>query len=53
MNAGDLAIKRFGFKRVYEIVSPPIKGRIFTYYEVRKRDQLTLVNSLRLKKITI
>ncbi len=53
MRIGDQVIKRFGLKRVYEVVSGPVKGRVFTYYEIRKQDKLSLALGIRLKKIKL
>ena len=53
MNIGDKAIKRFGFGRIYEIVSDPIKLNGLKYYEVRRDNRTYLVLKLRLKKIVL
>lgn len=53
MNIGDKAIKRFGFKRIYEIVSEPVKMWGFTYYEVRRDNKTSLVKKIRLHKIVL
>jgi len=53
MRIGDQVIKRFGLKRIYEVVSVPVKGRFFTYYEIRKEGKLSLAMGIRLKKIKL
>jgi len=53
MAIGDQVIKRFGFKRVYEVVSDPVKIGLFKYREVRKSDKLHLVMEIRLKVVKL
>lgn len=57
MKIGDMVIKRFAKRKLYQVVSMPIRMEFFritlTYYECRHNDSLFIIWDKRLKKVEL
>lgn len=57
MTLGDMVTKRFANKKLYQVVSNPIKINYFfiglTYHECKHGDQLFLIWDKRLRKVVL